>query len=268
MSRRHDRFGELCAAWVLGALEDVELHEFQQLWKDADPQMRTMHDELEHAALHLPASASPAEPAPQVKSELLEKIRSAGKHREDWRSKLTRTRPARFVLSAALALLVLSIGLAVVSGILYRQVNQQAQRLQALSDELERRGQLLEILESKEVEVVLLEGMDRSPTAYGRIFWDTAADVAVLQVSNLPPAPDDRIYQLWIFPAKGDPESAGIFALDQAGPHAFFRLEAVTQLPRESVWGWMVTMESKGGAAGPSGEERYLGGRTSSAPHK
>ena len=54
-----------------------------------------------------------------------------------------------------------------------------------------------------------------------------------VQVSNLPPAPGDRVYQLWVFPVEGDPESAGVFAVDQAGPHAFFRIDDVTSLPTE-----------------------------------
>jgi hypothetical protein len=116
MSRRHDRFRELCTAWVLGALEQEEVQEFRQLWKDADTKMRTIHDELEHAVLHLPAGVPPAEPAPHVKARLMEAIRFSRKDREGWISRLAFSlglgRP-RFALWVVLALLVLAVAIGI-----------------------------------------------------------------------------------------------------------------------------------------------------------
>ncbi len=264
MSRLEDRFRELCAAWVLEALDGEELREFEALLKDASPQMIKVYHELEDAALHLPVGIELVTPPPVVKARIMEAIRSGeGAANVDRAAGLARWlglhRP-RFALSVMLALTVLVFVFGFLSSALYRTVSRQEQRVVALSDELERRESLLQVLQARELEVVALQGLEINPRGYGKIIWDIENRVAVLQVSNLPPVPENKVYQLWVFPKEGEPASAGVFALKKPERDSFFRFEGFTPVDKQSIKGYLITLEPEGGALQPS-EAWYMGAR-------
>ncbi len=262
MSARHDRFLELCSAWLLGALEGEELREFEGLLEQADPEMLKAFSELEHAALHLPATVPLQDPPSRAKERLMEAVRSASTQpRQDWITTvaawfgLNRPRTALAVTGTLFALLV-GLGLAAV--LMLRAFEDAEERIAVLAERLESGDQVLDILRSKEVEVVLLNGLDASPQGYGKLIWDTEKSVAILQITNLPPVPADRRYQLWVYAEDRDPTSAGVFALNDPQQEAFFRFENFTAVEKQKISGFLVTLEPEGGASEP-GEEWYLG---------
>lgn len=262
MSSRHDRFQDLCSAWLLGALEEEELREFEGLLKQADPEMLRTCSELEHAALHLPATVPLEDPPPRVKERLMKAARSTSREpRQDWITNVTAwlglNRP-RTALAVTGILFALLVGLGFATLLLLRAFEQAEERIAVLAERLERGDQVLEILQSKEVEVVLLNGLDASPQGYGKLIWDTENSVAVLQITNLPPVPVDRRYQLWVYAEDRDPTSAGVFALNDPQQEAFFRFENFTSVEKQAINGFLVTLEPEGGASEP-GEEWYLG---------
>ncbi len=262
MSDRHDRFLELCSAWVLGALEGEELREFEGLLEQADLEMLKAFGELEHAALHLPATVSLEDPPPRAKERLMEAVRSAPRgSRQDWITTLADwlglNRP-RTALAVAGTLFALLVGLGLAAVLLLRAFEHAEERIAVLAERLEQGDLVLGILQSKEVEVVLLNGLDASPQGHGKLIWDTENSVAVLQITNLPPVPADRRYQLWVYAEDRDPTSAGVFALNDPQQESFFRFENFTAVEKQKISGFLVTLEPEGGSSEP-GEEWYLG---------
>ncbi len=269
MRSLEDRFRELCDGWALDALSAEELRELRDLLRDASPEMISHCRELERAGLHLAVAAEPATPPSAVKARILAAVGAeqvaAGR---DWGGRLvTRLgldRP-RVVLAVTAALLALAVGLGFRVAALYRTASHDEQRIVDLSDQLEERDRLLQVLQSKEVEVVILDGLELNPQGYGKIIWDIENRVAVLQVANLPPVREDASYQLWVYPKEGEPISAGTFAVHDPKRDAFFRLESFTSVDKQAIKGFVITLEAKGGAPEP-GDVWYLGGRVRHSP--
>lgn len=280
MIRPENRFRELCAGHVLGTLTEDERWELDELLATASPEMLADYDELEVAALHLPAGAEIVEPPPEVRARLLKAVRAekrivseegvgteprgrpeagAGKRPARW---FGLARP-RVALAAFAALAAVAIGLGLYSASLYRAVGVEERRAFNLAEDLQQKDRLLEVLQSKQVEVVVLNGLDLSPEGHGKLIWDQENQVAVLQVANLPPVPDDKVYQLWVFARDRDPTSAGVFAVHDPQRDAFFRFDGFTPVDRQSIRGYLITLESKGGTAAPS-DTWYLGARVES----
>lgn len=267
MNSLDHRFRELCDGWALHALDDEELVELRELLRDASPEMLGTCRELEHAALHLAAGVEPATPPAALKARVLAAVRrqkaAAG---NDLAARLVARlgldRP-RIALALTAALLALAIGLGLRVAFLSRGAHDDRQRIVALSDRLEEKDRLLQVLQSKEVEVVMLQGLERNPQGYGKIIWDLENRVAVLQVANLPPVRDGAVYQLWVFPIDGEPISSGTFAVSDPARDTFFRLERFTTLDKAAIKGLLITFEAHGEASQP-GDAWYLGARFAS----
>ncbi len=277
MSRRYERFRELCAGLVLGTLSEDERWELDELLATASPEMLGIYRELEVAALHLPAAAELVEPPPEVRGRILEAIRAEQRSvieedavaqaskgaREGIGARFARwlglTRPG-LALAAVASLVIVSVGLGLYSSALYRAAGEQQRRALDLAEDLRQKERLLQVLRSPHLEVVALDGIDPNTQAHGKLIWDRENQVAVLQVGNLPPISEGKIYQLWVFARDRDPTSAGVFAVRDTQRDAFFRFEGFTPVDRRLIRGYLVTLEPEGGAAAPS-ESWYLGAR-------
>ena len=264
MNARLDRFMDLAAAHLLGALEAKESLEFEALLAEADEEMQRAFNELEHTALHIPLSAPPAKPPPAVKEAIMASVRGekiTGAPIESlWIVRWLGLHRPRSAAAAILVLTVLLAGAGIVATLLWSSLARSERRIVELEGELQRNEQLLAVLHAKQVEIVRLDGLEINPRGYGKIIWDTESGVAVLQVSNLPPAPAGKAYQLWVYPKEGEPASAGVFAVRDPQRDAFFRLENFTAFDRQAIKGLVISLEPAGGAVRP-GENWYLGGK-------
>jgi anti-sigma-K factor RskA len=128
-------------------------------------------------------------------------------------------------------------------------------RLASLQNEVQRKEELLTILEARDVDLVLMDGLDVNPEGYGKVVWDKDNGRAILQVANLPVVPTDRDYQLW-FIINDQPQSAGVFAVQDPERDDFFTIEELTQ---DGQGAFAITMEPKGGSPQPTGDMYLLG---------
>jgi anti-sigma-K factor RskA len=263
MSIDKEKFQELCAGFVLQALDEPEQHEFQALLTQADSEMRQIFDEMQFAASHLPLDLQQVEPSPLVKEQLFRQIQPTEAEQESVLTKLARVLLTR---KPKLALAIVSILVFAVIGQTYRMLtlNQRlrlhTQELVSLRDELTQKAELLSVLQSPQIEVVFMNGTQAHPSGYGKIIWDPNKRVAILQVSDLPPAPPDKRYQLWIY-AKDQPAvSAGVFDLNDPAAEAMFKIEKLAEVDKERINGFLVTLEPRSGVTQPTGPG-YLGGR-------
>jgi anti-sigma-K factor RskA len=68
--------------------------------------------------------------------------------------------------------------------------------------------------------------------------------------SNLQPLPPDKVYELWLLPAQGDPVPAGVFTGDPAGRATHLH---TADRPLRNYVGFAVTIENAPGTRSPEG---------------
>jgi anti-sigma-K factor RskA len=268
-----NRFEELCSGYVLNALSPLEREEFEALLREADAEQRELYVELQSAANQLAFSIEPGEPAESVKAALLDSIQTmpgAEAAESEPADTLAPSEDADestkyFGLAASFALLIISLSLLFYTFTLSSELGErqnlienQQSRITALQNQLAQRNELLAILESRNIDMIVLAGMEANPNGYGKVIWDHQHDRALLQVSNLPPIPEDMQYQLWIIQGNR-PISAGLFAIHDPRKDAFFKIEQMGPADEQAARAFAVTLEPKGGMPQPTGDMYLMG---------
>ena len=86
----------------------------------------------------------------------------------------------------------------------------------------------------------------------GKVFLNPREGVLLL-ASNLPPAPDGKIYEMWIIPAGGKPVPAGLFQTEADGTAVYMQAAPVDVAATGAV---AVTPEPTGGSPQPTSRSR------------
>jgi hypothetical protein len=110
------------------------------------------------------------------------------------------------------------------------------------------------VLAAPDLTRIDLAGQPAAPQATARALWSRNRGM-VFTAANLPPAPADRVYQVWVVTG-GGPVSAGLFTPDSSG-----RATAVFNTPADigTPVALAVTLEPAGGVPAPTGERYLLG---------
>ncbi|MFH5886038.1 anti-sigma factor domain-containing protein [Halalkalibaculum sp. DA3122] len=262
-STHNNRFEELCAGYVLNALEPAERSEFEEMLASADPGQRKFYREMRSAANNLAFNTNRVEPSPAVKRNLLQVINEDIEEQEstdrepvDWQ---------KFAIAASFALLLVTLSLLFYAFNLNseletrnQQLARQEQTITQLETEIEQKNEMLSILGARQIDMVIMQGMEASPQGYGKVIWDAEQQQALLQVSNLPPVPADKEYQLWII-RDNTPISAGLFAVNDPKKDAFFKIEQMEPADKQATNAFAVTLEPRGGMPKPTGDMYLMG---------
>lgn len=272
-------FEELCAGYVLQALTADERKEFEQMLTDATEEQQRLYQELQSIANQLAFTVEKSEPSGSLKERLMARVRGESGEDEQRSSTPVSTIDEEhakekedeatfswttFSAAASFALLIVSLSLLFYSFNLSSKINdkesviadQQAE-ITELENELRQKEEMLAILESRDVDMVLMSGLEVNPEGYGKIIWDTQNRQALLQVSNLPAVPTDKDYQLWII-RNNEPVSAGVFAVNDTTDN-FFKIEEMADPEEGSANAFAITMEPNGGMPQPTGDMYLLG---------
>jgi anti-sigma-K factor RskA len=118
---------------------------------------------------------------------------------------------------AALALLLVAVGLWRSNGRLKDQVAELGGRNQDQTTQLDRLNQELTLLTSPEAVHVSLNPQKAPKQPSGTAIFSPTQKRMIFMASNLAPAPAGKAYELWIIPAKGAPIAAGVFKPDEHG---------------------------------------------------
>jgi anti-sigma-K factor RskA len=258
-----DRFEELCAGYVLDALDAEDRLAFERALAEGTPERRRFYEQMHRTVHHLPLAAETRDPPPYLKAHILQAIRAAQPFRAgitvwDRLAGLVGLSIPRVAVAVSLVLLVIAGGLASYTLSLRTAVRQQQQQLAELRSELARKEALLSVLAAPVIEMAIMNGLAVNPAGYGKIIWDPARRTAILQVSNLPPAPSDKDYQLWVIRDQV-PVSAGVFAIRQPVQETFFRIENLAETNKQSINAFAITLEPAGGVPQPTGPMYLLG---------
>lgn len=264
MDMEKEKFLELASLHALDALDGEELGQFEKALAQADESLKREYAELRWTAFHLPAAAEPLQPSSSIKSALMAKLRTAAKpdNQTSTFHKPQRTpgwRPLRLAFGVTFVILLFcAADLFFYVSSLRTTVQLQQKRITALTTELEQKQKFLDVLQAKNIYVAIMRGLNVSPSAYGKVIWDPERRTAVLQISNLPPAPQDRDYQLWVIKDK-TPVSAGIFSIQDSEKPSFFEIRNLAEVNTRHISAFAVTVEPKGGLTKPSGEMVLMG---------
>ncbi|MEW5977272.1 MAG: anti-sigma factor [Acidobacteriota bacterium] len=262
----HQRYSELCPIYALGALDGDDLKELvshlESRCPECEEQIRFYSNLVARLPEALPDTSLPA----SLKQRLMEQIQAdseAPGDRDIAPSTLRRqadrpsTRWFPWALAAAALLLV------TVSATFYlnrqlreqeAQLNQKAEQIQQLQEELRRQRQVMALLQRPDVRITSLAGTPKSPGAAATIVWSANATEAYFVVSHLPVAPADRTYQLWLITDR--PISAGIFDVNPDGRAS---LQLSNLIGTAQAQKFAVTLEPSGGVPQPTGEMHLLG---------
>ncbi len=288
MAEHDNRYLEYTAPYALGVLDGEDFKEFDAHLKTGCTVCRAEISAFSATAAMIPDALPPLTLSPDLKERVMfnaglaqvtkayveaapesppesagwerepvERVteRSAGRRRAGWLAYGLAF--AGLVMLAGFSMYVLNLFKTISSQDAYI-TTQQAQITRLLS-EVDRRDAILKVLGSRRIEIVTMDGLGVNPVGYGKILWDPEKKVAVLQVSNLPPVPSGKDYQLWII-RNQKPVSAGIFAVtNERERESFFQVQPIEVTDRSEVDAFAVTLEPKGGVPQPTGEMYLLG---------
>jgi anti-sigma-K factor RskA len=137
-----------------------------------------------------------------------------------------------------------------------RNVDTTGDQLAALEAKVAQSTDLTLASLGPDARVVHLEPLPAAPSAAGTVALNRAAGTAMIQVSGLPPTPDDKEYEVWWIGEKQRPLRAGL--LDPAN-HGATIVSLDLPPPGEVVLASAITLEPRGGVEKPSGA-MYLKG--------
>lgn len=125
-----------------------------------------------------------------------------------------------------------------------------------LRGELSRSRQLTEIALEPDSRVVRLAGLAAAPSAKGLVAISPTNRRAIVQISGLPPAPPNKVYELWWIGARSGPIKAALFV---PGTRGTITIGSDGPPPGEQMLASAVTLEPAGGVEKPTGA-MYLKG--------
>ncbi len=259
-SKNDFNFEELCAAYILGSLSEEEKSYFEELLTNASSEQKQLFEDMEAIAAEMALLYPEADPSPSIKQQLIE-MAWASVNKRNGTNILYLTR-FRFAVAASLVFMMVSIGLLFQTQNLNQDlseqlvlVNEQQNRIEILETEVEQKEELLTILEARDVDLILMDGLEVNPTGYGKVVWDKDNGQALLQVANIPRVPTAKEYQLW-FVVNNQPISAGVFSVNDPSQDNFFK---ISEFQQGGTGAFAITLEPEGGSPLPTGDMYLLG---------
>lgn len=247
-------YSERASLAALGMLEPEEWSAFKSHLDEGCEVCRKEFESFQEVAGDLGFAARAVRPRPEVRVRVLSSVRPLN---EQPRVAQHIPRPgrafpaaqSRFVLLAAAAMLVITLG----SAFLYLQSRKELARLETqlaqLRIQAKRQEQLLAAMTSPNHETFTLAGQGTAASAQAQIVWDREASRWVLDARNLPRLSRDQTFQLWIV-TKDAKISAGTFQADQSGT-GFFSAAVPPDL--SGIQAAAVSIEPQGGVIQPTG---------------
>lgn len=121
-----------------------------------------------------------------------------------------------------------------------------------LQHDLEKNNLFLGVLERENIDVVFLKPQRKIDNLFGKIIWDTNTRVALLQVSLSPVNVQDSIYSLWLVTDSHQIKVGNFGIRENNSKEKFFRLQLPTDVARNEIKEFWVTLEPDEGSSKPS----------------
>ncbi|HJV95183.1 MAG TPA: anti-sigma factor [Albitalea sp.] len=272
MSAAHDDLKHDAAAYALGTLEPAERAAFEAhlaTCAECTEEVR----QLRLAAGALAHAVPQVSPPPSLRARIMNEVAGSGSAapRADALVTLARERRGLPAWLQIAAMLVIGAGVFLYAQRMQTRVsNLEAQLAQATAQVASadratteartvalRAQSAMGVFAALDVARIDLAGQPVASMARARALWSRQRGM-VFTVSNLPPLPPGRVYQVWVVTAQA-PVSAGLLTPDAQGGGSVYFETPVDILPPVAI---AVTLEPASGVPAPTGE-RYLIGTPS-----
>jgi len=271
----HEDYKEMLPLYCLGTVEEGEARTLELHLKIC-AECSAELDDWRDTTSALAFAAAPAEPARELRSRILESIRSSTAQVAEYKAEESlrpKSDPASNVVSLparswSVAQKTLSIAASLVFVALLASLYVVWSRNQALETEVARLSRGLdeakakvarleqdgEILSSPMMAVATLKGTPMAQKAQGKLMYDQKTGRAIFTAANMPPAPAGMAYQLWYIAGTHVMRGA-VFSADASG-----RAMMHDQLPPEAreATVFAVTLEPASGVDAPTGDKYLL----------
>ena len=281
----HEDYKEMLPLYSLSALEEAEERALKEHLTTCEECRAEFHQWCDTASA-LVFAAAPVEPSPELRSRILENVRSLNTQTAPTKvgvrsSSIGESRnpvaepafqdsnvihmPFRWwnrqqqilAIAASLAFVALLATLFVVwsrNQALQAEVARLSRGLDEAQDKLARLEQDSEILNAPTLAVATLKGTVMARNAQGKLMYDQKTGRAIFTAANMPPAPAGKAYQLWYITGNRAMRGA-VFSIDASG-----RATMRDQLPPEArdATAFAVTLEPASGVNAPTGEKFLL----------
>ncbi|MEQ9309979.1 MAG: anti-sigma factor [Balneolaceae bacterium] len=259
-NENEQNFEELCAAYVLGSLSKEENESFKRLLENADSEQQQLFEDMEAIASEMALLYPEVEPTASIKKQLIEMAWASVNAKNGGNFHyLSRF---KYAVAASVVFMIVSIGLLIQTQNLNQDLSTQVALvtekqsiIEALESEVMQKEELLTILEARDVDLILMDGLEVNPNGYGKVVWDKDNGQALLQVANIPQVPTAKEYQLW-FVVNNQPISAGVFAVNDPNRDNFFK---ISEFQQDGSGAFAITLEPEGGSPQPTGDMYLLG---------
>jgi anti-sigma-K factor RskA len=131
-----------------------------------------------------------------------------------------------------------------------RNVDTTGDQLAALEAKVAQTTDLTLASLGPDAHVARLAGLPASPSATGTVALSATQGTAMLEVSGLPPTPDDKVYEVWWIGEKLGPMKAGLF---EPSSHGATIVSLDLPPPGEVVLASAITLEPSSGVEKPTG---------------
>lgn len=246
--------------YVYGALTEEESAGVTRMMKEY-PEVKAEVEEIEKALIELSAAAAPGDTLPLMPAveRAQQQEKQIGSKRTNWTAYL-----------GWAASLIFLVGLFFI----YYQNVELRRSLQALEaenaqietqianarEDAEKTRELLDVLRSRNILQISLDGQDPAPEAFATAYWDKKNNITYIDAVELPAPPQGMVYQVWSLKMQPlTPTSIGLLESFEEDKNKIFRLENVN-----ASEGFGITLEPEGGSETPTLERLYALGVVSS----
>jgi anti-sigma-K factor RskA len=261
-----ERLEEQASSYVLGALNEAELREFQMALA-ANAELRELVSQLSVAATAVSGAVPLVEPPPQLRAKVLAAVAERQKIVSLPERKTSFAFKWRGLLAACMVVVLFlefkhNAKLDMTIGDQAKEIdrlNQLALSLQSTTNEL--RQAVLALQETNRLQstrVAILDSLVAdSPKTVAVSLWDNQRQDGVFVAENLKPLPADKDYELWVIDENNTPVAAGVFHVD---PNGRIRMDFKPSRIVQTAGTFAVTVEAKGGVASPTIKNMVLAG--------
>lgn len=132
------------------------------------------------------------------------------------------------------------------------EIGKQSETIAVLQNQVSELQEMLAIIDSRQLYIVELLGMEANPTGYGNVVWDLQNGRAVVSISKLPVPNEGKIYHLWaIYDNKA--RMIASFSVDE-DESALFIADGLAASANRSDFSFTVTLEAEADSPQPNGE--------------